>query len=311
MRQDIAPHIENGLMFKSGSELRPTCRLIRCYRKNNQNWIQIGLTHTARTQVLPAKLLLTKHADKLSYFSPKDIATIATLAQDKALPIIETLANPTAFKLYPLLLTLQTAILIASNLMSSKVMHLWGIDIVAGAICFPITYTITEIVAELFGFHAARKTILLSSVGNLTVMFFIHCSIIVPAASFWPHQTAYETVLNHSLRIFFASMVAFAIGDILNCFVLLKLRQQLSHRWLYLRLVVASLLGFLMDSFIFLVIAHAGELAQPALLNMLLNVLFHKLLYELLIAAGAFFLLKKLSHVRQNFAHQAVHSRFL
>lgn len=259
---------------------QPRCQLVKSYRKNNENYLQVSLPFSRHVLDLPAQSLLLEHRDKLAYFKPEDICIISALAQDKLIPIIESQKPASSTLLYLVLIILQLTFLVAANIMSAKVMHVFGIDIVAGALCFPLTYSISDIIAELYGFYAARRAIVMAIWANILVMLLIEAAIIMPPASFWPHQIAYQTVLHSSATIFFASIIAFGCGDLFNSYILVRLKASRWHMPLFARLVFSCMLGFLLDSIIFLYLAHRGAYGVHTLINMIVHVYFHKLIYE-------------------------------
>ena len=287
------------------------CRLVNYYRKKQQNWIQIELRHTRKVQTMPASELVLNHKDKLSYFDAEDITIILQLSQNKVCPIIEKFRTPKIIFLYQYLIAIQIVVLIAANIMSSKVIHIFGIDITAGAICFPITYSVSNIIVELFNLNYARKAIFISVISSICVMCLLEIAILMPAANTWPHQAEFSLILHNSARIFLASSLAFAIGDLCNCHLLSRLKNAEFYLPLLARLILACLFGFFIDSVIFLLVAHHHNLMPYSTINMILNVFCHKMIYELLTASIVFYIIKILKRRYQTSSEKNIKISFI
>lgn len=254
------------------------------YRHKNKHNIKFSssVLTNGRTEDISVVEFVKNHADVLNLLPSSLAHSLISIANNEAIPIIEKEVIPSHINLYCLLMIIFNSILISANIMSSKVMHIFGIDIVAGAICFPLTYSITAIIVELFGFIEARKAIIYGMIGNGIFAFFIKLAIIVQYADSWPNQAAFEIVLNTSNKVFFASMLALFIGDVFSSYVLAWIKEQITYISLFVRILLSSVLGILIDSSIFLFFIHYSTSSYYDVFNMLINVLFHKFSYELL-----------------------------
>jgi len=261
----------------------PVFSFATIYRHKNKHNIKFSssVLSNGKTEDMSVVEFVKNHAEVLNLLPSSLAHSLISIANNEAIPIIEKEVTPSHIGLYSLLIIILNSILISANIMSSKVMHVFGIDIVAGAICFPLTYSITAIIVELFGFSEARKAIIYGMVGNGIFVFFIKLAIIVQCADSWPNQTAFEVVLNTSSKVFFASMLALFTGDIFSSYVLAWIKEQITYLSLFVRILLSSVLGILIDSSIFLLFIHFSTSSYYDVLNMLINVLFHKFSYEL------------------------------
>ena len=127
-----------------------------------------------------------------------------------------------------------------------------------GVFLFPLAYILGDVIAEVYGLKASRRAIftafglaLLASVTILVVQ-------ISPPAAGWENQEAFAAVLGFVPRIVAASLLAFLVGQLLNAWVLDRMRQRTSGRFLRTRLIVSTLVGQLADTLIFCTVAFAG-----------------------------------------------------
>ena len=83
-------------------------------------------------------------------------------------------------------------------------------------------------------------------------------------------------------RVTAASMLAFLAGSTLNALVMSKMKIASSGRFFWLRAIVSSIAGDLLDSLIFIPIAFIGTPAK-VLAGMLIAQVTFKVMYEILI----------------------------
>lgn len=172
--------------------------------------------------------------------------------------------------------------LITSNIIAVKVIDVFGIVLPAAIIVFPVSYIFGDILTEVYGYSAARKVIWL---GFLCNFLFVLCALvakILPPASFWPHQEAYEKILGYTPRLLFASFVAYLFGEFSNSFVLAKLKIKTRGRFLWVRTIGSTIVGEGIDSALFITLAFYGTIPSRALIFAILYQWLAKTLYEAL-----------------------------
>lgn len=157
--------------------------------------------------------------------------------------------------------------LIVSNIISFKLISLWGWIVPAAVIVFPISYILGDVFTEVYGYARARIIIWLGFACNLAVVGFIAASVALPPASFWPHQEAYAQVLSYMPRLLVASFVAYLVGEFTNAFILAKLKVVTQGRHLWSRTIGSTLVGQALDSAVFMSIAFIGVLPPEALIT--------------------------------------------
>ena len=150
--------------------------------------------------------------------------------------------------------------LITANIASVKIFDFFGVFMDAGTIVFPLSYIFGDVLTEVYGFRRSRMVIWLGFAGNLFLVLTLMVAQILPPAPFWDGQEAYSRILGFMPRIFVASLCAYLVGEFLNSFVLSKLKVACKGRYLWLRVVLSTIVGQLFDSIIFGVIAFGGTI---------------------------------------------------
>lgn len=79
-----------------------------------------------------------------------------------------------------------------------------------------------------------------------------------PVAPGWENQQAFESVLGFVPRIVLASLAAFLVGQLMNAWVLVRMRDRTQDRLLRTRLIASTLVGQLFDTVVFCTIAFWG-----------------------------------------------------
>ena len=114
--------------------------------------------------------------------------------------------------------------LVASNLLETKVIQVFGITATAGLIVFPISYIINDCIAEVWGFKKARLIIWSGFISNFLVIGFAQLAVMLPAAPFWEGEEGFNFVFGMAPRIAIASLMAFLVGSFLNAYVMSKMK---------------------------------------------------------------------------------------
>jgi len=153
--------------------------------------------------------------------------------------------------------------LITANIIAVKLIPsgIGGGALPAAIIIFPLSYIFGDILTEVYGYRVARRVIWLGFACNLIAIIAIWFGGLLPPASEWEHQTAYETILGYAPRLLLASFAAYLIGEFANSFILAKMKIATSGRWLWTRTIGSTIVGQGLDSAVFISIAFAGTLS--------------------------------------------------
>lgn len=106
--------------------------------------------------------------------------------------------------------------LVASNLLETKVIQVFGITATAGLIVFPISYIINDCIAEVWGFKKARLIIWSGFISNFLVIGFAQLAVMLPAAPFWEGEEGFNFVFGMAPRIAIASLMTRVRDNILK-----------------------------------------------------------------------------------------------
>ncbi len=173
--------------------------------------------------------------------------------------------------------------LITSNIIAVKLVNILGWVLPAGTLIFPISYIFGDVLTEVYGYRQARQVIWLGFFCNLIAVVAIWLGQILPAASFWDGQAAYERILGYTPRLLGASFLAYLLGEFANSFILAKMKIATKGRWLWARTIGSTLVGQGLDSLVFMTLAFAGTIPLSNLAGAILVQWFFKSGYEAII----------------------------
>ena len=162
------------------------------------------------------------------------------------------------YRWYPIVVSVFVTCLITANIIAVKPVQIGGLIFPAAVVIFPLAYIFGDVLTEVYGYARARQTIWIGFACNLIAVLAIYIGGLLPAAGFWPNQSAYDAILGFTPRLLIASFVAYLIGEFLNSIVLAKLKVRTSGKYLWARTIGSTLIGELADSAVFITAAFAG-----------------------------------------------------
>lgn len=178
-----------------------------------------------------------------------------------------------------------TAMLISNVITAKQVLLPGGITMTGAVFIFPITYILSDVFSEVYGYKWSRVTCYFAFSMNLFMVIVFSLVIQTPAPSYWTNQEAFATVLGSTPRVMGASLLAYVIGDFVNDRVFRKMKAKHSNElkgfgW---RAIISSFFGELCDSLVFLPIAFLGQMPLKTLATMTVCQVLIKTSYEIVI----------------------------
>jgi len=150
---------------------------------------------------------------------------------------------------------------------AGKIISVYGMPVSVTVLYFPVTYIFADVLTEVYGYRRARAvlwTVLLSSV---TACALYQVAARWTPAPGWEGDAAYRQVLGVVPRIVLGSWVALFAGEILNNYVLARMKVATAGRHLWLRTTSSTLVGQLGNTALFYGIALSGVLPPSLLLR--------------------------------------------
>jgi uncharacterized integral membrane protein (TIGR00697 family) len=164
------------------------------------------------------------------------------------------------YRFFDLIMALFVAVLLISNVASSKILRLGPFTFDGGTILFPISYIFGDILTEVYGYRRSRRVIWagFACAGLMAGVFALVGAL--PPAEGWGNQEAYQAILGTTPRIVAGSLIAYFAGEFSNSYTLARMKILTQGRWLWTRTIGSTLVGEGVDTILFVTIAFAGTL---------------------------------------------------
>ena len=173
---------------------------------------------------------------------------------------------------------------LVSNVMAVKVIGFFGIFYFdAGTITFPFAYMLGDVLTEIWGYRTARKVIWLTFFCNIMMVVCTQIGVWLPSLDYLDASAvSYNTIFSYVPRIVAGSLVGFLMGELSNAWLMERIKRYTRGRYLWVRTIGSSIVGYLFDTIPFVLIAFLGTLTMRDLLLMIAFQYFMKLGIEVL-----------------------------
>ena len=182
--------------------------------------------------------------------------------------------------LYDVVAVCFVAFLLLSNIAATKLINVGVGPLVlvfdGGAILFPLTYILGDVLSEVYGFRSAKRVILMGFAVQIVASVTFWLVQLAPPATDYTHQEAFEAVLGVVPRFVLASLCGYLVGQLLNSVVLVWIKERFGERHLWVRLLGSTVVGEAADTTIFCIIAWAGVVPVSTIANLAVVGFFYK-----------------------------------
>lgn len=191
------------------------------------------------------------------------------------------------YQYFDLILGFFVAVLLISNIVSVKAVIInlpftaYHFSFDGGTLLFPFSYIFADVLTEVYGYERSRRVIWSGFFALILMAFLIWLVGVIPPDPLWNLQGSYQSLLMTTPRIAIASMIAYFVGEFSNSFILSRMKIWTRGKYLWTRTIGSTLVGELIDSVLFVLIAFAGIWDQALLIRVLISNYIFKTLYEI------------------------------
>jgi uncharacterized integral membrane protein (TIGR00697 family) len=184
---------------------------------------------------------------------------------------------------YPTIVAVFVGLLLISNIGAVKLIAFGPLITDGGAFLFPLVYIVGDVLAEVYGWKAARRAILIGFALAILAAVTFYLVQISPPADGWENQAAFEAVLGFVPRIVLASILGFLVGQLLNAYVLVWIKKRTQEKKLWARLMGSTIVGEFADTLVFCTVAFYGVITGGDFLTYVIVGFVYKTAVEIIL----------------------------
>lgn len=192
--------------------------------------------------------------------------------------------------------------LILANILVIKPINMFNLSFLANTTAiftFPITYVLSDVCSECYGYKWSRLTANFAFLGSLYTALMFKLMIGAPGSDAWSSQSELITILGWNFKITIWSLIAFWAGDLANDIVF-KILKQKNKKHFPIRAIVSSICGKYVDGLIFTCFG-LSSLQFDTKVAMIINCPMVQIGIELVLLPLTMFLVKKIEQIEKTY----------
>ena len=164
------------------------------------------------------------------------------------------------FKYLGLITCLYVTFQLISDVTAGKIVQFGGWPVSVTVIYFPITYIFSDILTEVYGDARARSVLWTVVACSVLAGLVYQVAVYLPPAVGFDADAAYSRVLGQVPRVLVGGWIAVFAGEILNNYLLAKIKIWSRGRFLWVRTISSTIVGQFANTLLFYLIALYGVL---------------------------------------------------
>ncbi|MDP2926314.1 MAG: queuosine precursor transporter [Nanoarchaeota archaeon] len=201
------------------------------------------------------------------------------------------------YKYLGLLTALAITFKLLNDVTAGKLVQLGIFSVSAATIFFPITYILSDVFTEVYGYSKARSRVWLLLLCSVIAGIVYSIVAFLPPAIGFDANEAYVRVFSQVPRILVASWIAFFFGSIVNDFVLAKMKIWTRGKHLWTRTIGSTIFGESVDTVLFFTLAFYAIIPTSLLVTIIFSALFLKVAIEVVMTPVTYKVIAKLKKV--------------
>lgn len=193
-----------------------------------------------------------------------------------------------------------TMAMVLANWFDVRLIQIFSLDTDAGTLIFPLTFLMSDLITEIYGYQHARQAIWCGFLFNVIFILYGQLIISLPSPEYAViNNGKFDEMLSMNFRIIIASMSSYLCSEPLNSLVMAKLKIQYKGQMLAVRFIISTLIASGIDSIIFGVIAFAGIMDSKNLITLIATMWLLKIIIELIGLPISLYLTHKLKKLER------------
>ena len=189
-------------------------------------------------------------------------------------------------------------VMVLANWFDVRLIRIFSLDTDAGTLIFPLSFLLSDMMTEVYGYQQARRAIWCGFLFNIIFIIYAQIVIHLPSPDYAIINNAkFDDILAMNSRIIIASTLSYLCAEPLNAFIMAMLKIRFSGHRLAMRFIASTFIASGVDSMIFGTIAFAGLMSNHQLLLLITTMWFMKVFIEVVGLPISLYLTRKLKQI--------------
>ncbi|MCA9324933.1 queuosine precursor transporter [Candidatus Saccharibacteria bacterium] len=203
------------------------------------------------------------------------------------------------YKLLSALLGLNITFQLISDVTAGKIIEVASYPVSVTVLYFPVVYIISDVITEVYGYAAARRVLWLTLFASVTAGLVYQAVAYLPPADIFGANEAYRTVFLTVPRVLLGGWVAVFCGDLVNNYLMAKMKIWCNGRDLWLRTITSTIGGQFVNTTLFYLIALSGILPATVLFSSVMSAWAIKVLVEVVMTPVTYVVIQTIKRIEQ------------
>lgn len=201
------------------------------------------------------------------------------------------------YKFLPLLTALYITFQLVSDVIANKIIQIGIFSCSVTVLYFPITYILSDVLTEVYGYSNARKVVWLTFLSSVLAGLMYQAIIIIPTSVSESLNISMTNVLGSVPRILVGGWLAVWGGAFTNDYILAKLKIITKGKYLWFRTISSTVAGEGINTLIFYTIALSRILPSSILWWSIFSAWIIKVMVEIIFTPITYMVINKIKHV--------------
>lgn len=190
-------------------------------------------------------------------------------------------------------------IIVYANWFDVRLIRVFGVINDAGAFVFPLTFLLSDIITEVYGYKHARRAIWTGFLFNCIFLGYGQIVIHVHSSDLLFQNDVNNVLLYSHVRIIAASVVSYVIAEPLNSFLLAKLKHYFAGKYMGVRFLLSTFLAASLDSALFIFLGFYGAMSNEKVMEFITMMWAIKVLIEIIMLPLAVHISNRLKQIEK------------
>jgi uncharacterized integral membrane protein (TIGR00697 family) len=169
-----------------------------------------------------------------------------------------------------------------SNWFDARLVEIFGMAISPGTLIFPITFLLSDMITEVYGYKHARRAIWSAFLFNIIFICYGQLLTHLPSPSFSKDNVLFNRLLSINIFIIFGSFTSYIVSEPINSYILAKLKQKYRGKYIAIRFVLSTIISSFLDSLIFASIAFFRIYSAHDIIKIIIDIWLTKTVIEII-----------------------------